>query len=158
MNGVHKVLPMFLHKFVRVISKYLPGQKNVPNKSCRNNEGLDPTTNFFLQVLRFSRYFNKREGMHQNCAFPNLLVPVTESTSKHVITFYQWHMKQFKLHCHQLSFFTLSTSPSVFTYQTRVRNKTLVPKREQANEGWWKLRNGELPSLAFLTNITRKIK
>jgi hypothetical protein len=29
---------------VSEISKYLPGQKNVPNKSCGNNEGLDPTT------------------------------------------------------------------------------------------------------------------
>jgi len=68
--------------------------------------------------------------MHQNCAIPNLLVPVTESTSKHVITFDQWHMEQFILHCHQLSLFTLSASPSAFTYQTRVLNRTLEPKRE----------------------------
>jgi len=78
-----------------------------------------------------------------------LLVPVTESTSKHVIIFDQWHMKQFILHSHQLSLFTLPTSPSVFTYQTRVRNKTLELKREQANEGWRKLHNGELHHLHF---------
>jgi len=67
--------------------------------------------------------------MHQNSAIPNLLFAVIESTSKHVITFDQWHMEQFILHCHQLSLFTLPASPSVFTYQTRVLNKTLEPKR-----------------------------
>jgi hypothetical protein len=68
----NEVLCTFLHKFVSVISKYLPGQKNVPNKSCRNNEGWDPTTIFFyfFEVLRFSRYLSKRERMHQNCAIP----------------------------------------------------------------------------------------
>jgi len=113
MNGVHKVLRTFLHKFVSIISKHLPGGKNVSNERCRNNEGSDPATNiFFLQVLRFSRYLNERKGMHQNCAIPNLLVSVTESTSKHVITFDQWHKEQFILLCHQLSLFTLSASPS----------------------------------------------
>ena len=48
MNGLHKVLCTFLHNFVCLISKYLLGQKNVPNKSGGNNEGLDPTSTFFF--------------------------------------------------------------------------------------------------------------
>jgi hypothetical protein len=87
--------------------------------------------------------------MHQNCAIPNLLVSVTESTSKHVITFDQWHKEQFILQSHQLSLFTLSTSPSVLTYQTRVLKRTLESKSDQANEGWRKLHNGELHHLHF---------
>ena len=49
----NEVLCTFLHKFVSVISKYLPGQKNVPNKNCRNNEGLDPTTNIYIYIYFF---------------------------------------------------------------------------------------------------------
>jgi len=87
--------------------------------------------------------------MYQNCAIPNLLVSVTEYTSKHVTTFDEWHKEQFILQCHQLSLFTLSTSPSALTYQTRILNRTLEPKREQANEAWRKLHNGELHHLHF---------
>lgn len=50
--------------------------------------------------------------MNQNCAVPILLVPVTESTSKHAITFDQWHKEQFALYRHQLRLFTLSASLS----------------------------------------------
>jgi hypothetical protein len=53
--------------------------------------------------------------MHQNCAIPNLFVPVTESTSKRVITFDQRHMEQFILHCHQLkSLYTISITICIY--------------------------------------------
>jgi len=62
MNGVHEVLRTFLHKSVSVISKYLPGQKNVPNNSCGNNEGLDSTNNFFfLASLKVFKIFKQKK-------------------------------------------------------------------------------------------------
>jgi len=51
------------------ISKYLPGQKNVPNKNCGNNEGEDPTTNtFFLASLKaFKILKQKRRNASELC-------------------------------------------------------------------------------------------